>query len=46
MTKLHDAYMVICQKSMIKAALESREMVEENITGDISSDIDVSLDGT
>jgi len=31
---------------MKKAALESRKMVEENITGDISSDIDVSLDGT
>ena len=31
---------------MKKAALESREMVEENITADISSDIDASLDET
>ena len=46
MAKLHDAYLFICQKSMKKAALESREMVEENVTADISSDIDVSLDGT
>ena len=45
-SKIHDAYVSVCQNSMQDAAVENRKLLQEKFDSAAISDLDVSLDGT
>ena len=45
-SKIHDAYISVCQEIMKDAAIENRQLKQEDFVEDMVSDIDASFDGT
>eukprot|EP00112_Aurelia_sp_Birch-Aquarium-sp1_P012847 Seg2706.2 transcript_id=Seg2706.2/GoldUCD/mRNA.D3Y31 product="hypothetical protein" protein_id=Seg2706.2/GoldUCD/D3Y31 len=45
-SKIHDAYVSVCQEIMKDAAIENRQLKQEDFQEELVSDIDVSFDGT